>query len=299
MITTSIIALTGFSLSIADVQKTKPEHAVTERKPKNLYQKKFVPKKIKEERKEPKISTKNEAKEALLKKTIRDMTLEELIIAKEYAASQGYKELVVKYIKQMLLLTNDQEQLRLLRLELADLYFQKGSMKEAGKLYRKYVEFYPGSKQRDYAEYKAVLCRFYARLKPPLDQSKTRKAIVLANRYLDASHYKAYANEVTNVREVCYKDLFEYEMDIFHQYLKRDQLIAAQTRLESIKEEFIPVLNNVEPSLIELEGLVAQKRGNSAIATKKLDELTTRFPSYHPKTLLAAIKPPKSYVTLF
>lgn len=272
---------------------------------KKLYQKVFKPKKI-EPKPEKKVAfEKDPRKDQLLKKTIRDMTIEQLTEAKDYARELGDKDLVLKYAERMVMITNDLEQLRSLRLEIPDLHFDNGDMKSASKLYRKYVEFYPGGKgksaeQRDYALYKAVLCRFYARLKPPLDQSKTRKTISLANIYLNRTDsYKKYTDEIFKIRKDCYTDLYEYEMDIVSQYLNLDKLTAAQTRLESIKEEFLPIMGDIEPKLIELEGLVAQKQGKEAVMVKKMEELSKKFPAYNTTLLVAHAKPKKDYVSRF
>lgn len=268
-----------------------------DRKIKKPYQKTFKAKKV------PKtvvvIPQKDIKKDQLLKKPIRDLNLDELIEAKQYAMVHGDKELTIKYIERILAISNNQEDVRASRLELADIYFEKGDMKNSGKLYQKYVQFYPGSQQRDYAEYKSVLCRFYARLKPPLDQSLTRKTISMANRYLDRTDTKHYEDDVTNIRQTCYKDLYEYEMEIVNQYLILEKLMAAQTRLESIKAEFLEVMPEIEPILIEREGIVAQKQGKETVVTQKMDELKQRFPAYNPNLLIAKIKPKKSFVDLF
>jgi outer membrane assembly lipoprotein YfiO len=264
---------------------------------KKPYQKKFKPKKVPK----PIIVTikKDTYKENLLKMPIRDLNIEQLLDAKNYALASQDKELAIKFLEQVITKSNDQEILRTTRLELADLYFDKGDIKHSGKLYRKYVEFYPGSKNRDYAEYKSVLCRFYVRLKPPLDQSKTRKTISLATLYLDRTDKKTYEDDVIKIRQTCYKDLYEYEMNIFNQYINLEKFTAAQTRLESIKQEFLPIMPEIEPMLLEQEGVVAQKQGKETIVVQKKDELSRRFPNYNPTVLIAATQPKKRFIDLF
>ncbi|MGE0206390.1 MAG: hypothetical protein AB7R69_00925 [Candidatus Babeliales bacterium] len=268
------------------------------RKVKPRYPKLFVPKKIIVPKKP--VIVKDAEIEALLKKNTRDLTLDELIKVKDYSKSVGNKDLAITYLERMIVLNTNEELQRLLHLEQADLYFDKAEYKKASKLYQKYVEFYPGGnkgligEQRDYAEYKGILCRFYARLRPPHDQSKTRKTITFANLYLNRSDIdKKHVDDVASMRDQCFKDLYDYEMDIFNQYINLHRFVAAQTRLEAIKEEFLPIMKDIEPKLLELEGLVAQKQGKDKIVAKKLDELTERFPDYKPSTLLAEMKPKK------
>ena len=287
----------NYSYLAADQQKSLPTHTS-----KKLYKKTVIVKNKKPEKKQVTSIERDPTKDRLVKKTIRDMTIEELLIAKEYALALGNKELAIKYIKERLIIEiKDPEQLRNLRLELADLYFEKGDMKKATHCYLEYIKFYPGSKSRDYAEYKAVLSRFYARLKPPLDQTKTRKTINLANRYLQGSELpnKEYSHEVEKIRHDCYEDLYEYERDIVEQYFNLGKLTAAQTRITSIREDFLPMLKNIEPQLIEFEGLLAQKQGKDPAVQEKVAELQQKFPTYAPKKLVVQNKSKKSHANRF
>ncbi|MEX0940242.1 MAG: outer membrane protein assembly factor BamD [Candidatus Babeliales bacterium] len=286
------------------IKKTAPQEKKSDQELTVQITNKRYPKKVvmKKPIKKPQpIVLKDPAKDRLLKKTIRDMTIDELIIAKEYASLHSLQDLVLKYIERLIVLAKDPDLLSSLRLELADIYFEKAEMKKAGKLYLEYVKFYPGSKKRDYAEYKAVLTRFYARLKPPLDQSKTRKTIILANHYLERSNatIKEYTQEIEKMRIECYQDLYEYEVGIFYQYLNRERWIAAQTRLKNIKEELLPAMHDIEPHLLELEGLLAQKQGNETLVNEMLAKLQTNFPKHTPTVFIAHNKTKKSYVDRF
>jgi len=280
------------------------------KKPKGLYQKTFKPKEVPV----PVISQKikNDAQEALIKRPIRDLSLDELWEAKTYVKKQGNNDLAITFLEQFIIKNNSQSDMRLqkARLEIADLYFDKGNLKKAKNEYRKFKEFYPGSKETlkilgedknvvQYSEYKELLCRFYARLKPPLDQTKTRKTIALANVYLDRTGTKDYEKEVVDIRHTCYQDLYEYEFDIFKQYVNLERFTAAQNRLESIKEEFLPLMPEIEPILIEQEGIVAQKQGKDTVVAQKIEELGKKFPTYSPTLLLTAKKPKKSFVDIF
>src|SRR5262249_8186696 len=163
-------------------------------------------------------------------------------------------------------------------------FFQKGDYENAGRLYQDYIEFYRGGKgeiaeQRDEAEYQSVLCRFYARLRPPLDQSKTKETISLADRYLQRTDpYKKYTDEICKIKKECSDDLQAYEIDIVNQYVNLGKFTAAQNRLSLMREDFLPIASDIEPVIIELEGVVAQKQGDEPTVAKKIAELAQRFP---------------------
>lgn len=284
------------SCAAADQQKSLPVRTT-----KKLYKKTVVFQNKKPPKKNVLTVEKDPEKDKLLKKTIRDMSIEELMAAKEYATALGKKELVIKYIKQLILEVKEPELLSNIRLQLADLYFENGDMKKAGHLYLEYIKFYPGSKSSDYAEYKAVLSRFYARLKPPLDQTKTQRTINLANRYLQGSDLpnKEYAHEVEKIRRTCYQDLYEYEKNIVEQYFNLGKITAAQTRIDGIKKEFLPILQEIEPQLIELEGLLAQRQGKDTQVQEKVAELQKKFPAYEPSKLALNTPSKKSHANRF
>ncbi len=246
---------------------------------------------------------KDPQKERILHKKIPSMSLAELQEAKEYVLRFDNTELATQFVQQMLLIhkSDNQEEIRMLRLELADLYFDDGKMKQAGKEYRTYVKFYPGSKEQDTAQYKEILSRFYSRLTPPRDQSITHKTLALANVYLDKPvDQKAYEQDVQKIVKACHQDLYDYEIDIFKQYCTRKQFTGAQTRLAAIKKEFLPIMKQIEPELIEWEGALAQQQGKAEIVAQSIETLKTKFPEYAPTVLVVYQKPKKKdYVTRF
>lgn len=220
-------------------------------------------------------------KKSLLNKDPKELSTEELELAREYALTLKNKLYAIKIIERLILVQTDPEKVRLHRLELANLYFDQQNLKEAGKLYREYVKLYPGSTDRDYAEYKAILCRFHARLKPPRDQSKTYKTLVLTKSYLGSTaHTRIYEKEVRDMQQQCYNDLFDYEKGIieFHCYRKRYQ--AAQIRLETAKQEFLTYNKSLEPQFIDLEIYLAQQQNNQEKVAEKKQELAQKFPLY-------------------
>lgn len=244
------------------------------------------------------------SKDQLLKKPIRDMTLAQLRIAKDYAKEKGNKDLVIKYLERILILTYDQQELCAVRLELADLYFEQKDMEQAGKYYREYVKFYPGSKQRDYAEYKSILTRFYVRLKPPHDPSITKETLILANNYLEHSTLveRKYVEKVQEIRNTCYQELCDYEFNIVNQHLHSGSIAQAQARLKSMKELYLPQVKHIHDigaRILELEGVIAHRMNDIKQVEMVIAHMKQEFPLYTPSMLVAQINPKKSYVDRF
>lgn len=237
-------------------------------------------------------------KENLLSKTIRDMSIDELLTAKKYALGRyNDHELAAKYNEQLVILSKDQELLCQAKLELADFYFDNEKYEKASEAYKAHGQFYPGSDRNDYAKYKHILSLFYKRPRPPQDQSCTKEVIKSADAYLknEMVMRKDYIKQVEELRAVCYQDLWVYESDIIHQYINLNSLQGARTRIANTKIELLPAMPSIEPDLIELEVLVAQQEGNNALADQTSKTLAEKFPDYKPKMLLASSEQPKKY----
>jgi len=235
----------------------------------------------------------------VLRGNIKEMPLAELRERLKIDLERSYQEDALQVIKQILLISTDQEELRELRLELADIYFDLGKMKEAGRLYREYVKLYPGSAEKDYAEYKKILCNFYAQIKPPRDQTRTSKTVDMTISYLNQSpEGQAFREDVQKIQKVCHQDIFEHEKGIFLFYCKQNSLTAAQTRLANIKKHFAST-HLFDPECIELEAYLAQLQGNTELVMQKQLDIETKFPLYNPRLLTSLTTPRNSNVTRF
>ncbi|MGB8467442.1 MAG: tetratricopeptide repeat protein [Candidatus Babeliales bacterium] len=240
------------------------------------------------------------AKDALIKKTIRDMTLDELRAAAEYAEKLSFKEILIKYLERIVILSTNPEELCEARFALAELYFEQKDMKKAGKLYKEYAAFYPGTTRCDEAERKEILCKFYQRNAPPCDMTKTRKTITLANRYLEHSPriHRAHRTEIETVRITCFHELFEYDAYVVNHYVHKKSFNAARTRLTNARQELLSYCADIEPHLLELEGIIAQAEGNQQLVATTLQTLKERFPAFQPTRLVTQLNK-KSYVGIF
>jgi len=133
------------------------------------------------------------------------MTIDELRQASDYAFASDHKELAAEYIERLIKKSNDPEELKDLRLQLADIYFEGGQMKEAFKIYSMYLNLYPGSAHRAYVHYQAILCRFYMSLSSDRDQAFTEEAFRLTQEYADKlkeDHNNIYTTYAQQVEEI-------------------------------------------------------------------------------------------------
>ena len=72
----------------------------------------------------------------------------------------------------MIPLCNDLQEKGNIILELADLYFDCGNLKDAELRYKEFYTFYPGNTSIEYAHYKAILCSFHTII--PLTEIRQR-----------------------------------------------------------------------------------------------------------------------------
>lgn len=221
-----------------------------------------------------------------LPRHIKDMNREELIKGREYCIELGYMDLAIKYLERLIIVTENVNELKKYRIELADYYFEAGEFEKAGKLYAQYLEYYPGSIQREYVEYKIILCRFYATLQSDRDQSKTKETLILTQNYLEKSDiYTTYIQDVQQIQHASYIKLVEAETEIVQFYLRRNKYKAAENRLAHIKNDYLRYAQEYEPNILKLEIQLAEAQGHTGIANQKQTELATRFPENIPLTM--------------
>lgn len=223
------------------------------------------------------------------KKTLRNMNFAELEAFKEKCLTANDRYNAIRTLERMVPICTDLEKLKTILLELADLLFEDGKLEAAGKMYREFVKYYPGNQKVEYALYKAVVCKFYVILDAERDQSSTRDAIELANKFLEREEiFVNYSKEVHTMRERCYERLFDSEVSIFNFYCDRGRYKSARTRIANIRKEFIPLLPTCDPYLITLELHLAQQAKDVPWMQEKQKELNERFPTYQPGKIARA-----------
>ena len=174
---------------------------------------------------------------------MRYMNFQEMGERKNLLVSYNDKYTAIKYAEKMIPLCNDLQEKGNIILELADLYFDCGNLKDAELRYKEFYTFYPGNTSIEYAHYKAILCSFHTIYSPDRDQTKTKETLVLTTEFLkNNEQFSTYRKEVFNVHSQCQKQIFDSEASIFHFYLNRDSFKAAQKRLEKLEKDFVDVL---------------------------------------------------------
>ena len=185
-------------------------------------------------------------------KTLRYMNFEEMGKRKDLLVSFNDKFTAIKYVEKMIPLCNDLEEKGSLILELADLNFDYGNLKEAELRYKEFYTFYPGNKSVEYAHYKAILCGFNTILSPDRDQTKTKETLTLTTDFLkNHERFTTYRKEVFNIHRRCQRHLFDGEASVFQFYLNQNSFKAAQKRLEKLEKDFVELLHDA-PSQIAL-----------------------------------------------
>lgn len=226
-------------------------------------------------------------KSTLLKMNPKTMSAPQLTQAKILALQDENLPLAATYLEHLITQSTDQMVLKDARLELADIQFDLGKMDKAAQYYSTFVLLYPGSCQAEYAEYKAILCRFYAMMSPDRDQTKTKEALALARAYLENGVYHEYKQQVQDIKTQCLTRLFESEQYIFDYHINQGNLTGAKQRMMAIRKEYEEIMAQIEPHILSLEIRLAIAQGNDEVRTTKETELLAKYPEQG-KTLLAS-----------
>lgn len=209
----------------------------------------------------------------------------------------------VMYLKEIIKKSKDSEEIRKLKLEIADIHFENGNLKKAETFFAEYLDLYPGSEQTEYVHYKRTLCLFYQTLKVDQDQGPTRQAIELADAYLEKGlAFKKYRDDIREIRTYCYNMLYQNEAVVFDFYMKKNtkkSLTAAENRLAYIKTEYQTKLPAIEPEVIRLEIRLAQAQGKKEVYNERLAYLEKKYPEQTKSARLAKTNTKKAYINRF
>ncbi len=206
-------------------------------------------------------------------KAIKELTFLELDAAKNALIEEGDLLGALRYAERMLVVTTDLQQLKELRIEIADLNFDQGNLEEAENLYTEYLSFYPGSDLAEYASYKGILSCFYQTLSSDRDQSKTTQTVELAQKFLKQPSYKNYTDDVNVIKHQCVVKNFESELNVCNFYIEQDKFKSAEQRLTDLKEKYKDHELPFIIQLVTVESQLAQKQGNNELAQQKHQEL--------------------------
>lgn len=236
----------------------------------------------------PKISYSRKEKDIIRKeakkfqsKILKTFTEPELRRAADLCLALDWKDEAIKYLQKLEKISKNTTVVKNVKLEIADITFLKGDLKEAGKLYDEYSSLYPGDKEKAaYAQYKGILSNYYCMLTNDRDQTRTLKTIALADSFLEhkSSLFKKYASYVRSIKTNCFTHLYEHESHIFEFYFKKKSYKAAKTRLASMHTNLLPHLPQIEAPLLQYEYRIAQAEKDTQRALKIATDIAHRFP---------------------
>lgn len=191
---------------------------------------KEVPKQRKRRRK------KKEKKAAV---SFNTMTYEQLIERKNILVAENNLTTAIKFLKRILTLCKNANDLADHMIELADLLFKLENYKKAVGIYRDFIRLYPGDSRIEYALYRAVCSSWKCTHSPDRDQTPTHETIELAKEFLRRkSVFKNHVEEVKTILADCYKKLVESELNICSFYRDRGQTDLMEKRFAMIEEDW-------------------------------------------------------------
>lgn len=239
---------------------------------------------------------------ALDKKPLKLMTEKELRKIADLALKLGWQDEAVKFLTRLMALLKSTIAIKNIKLEIADINFERGALKLAASGYEEFLKLYPGDKKAEYAQYKGLLSNFYTMLSADRDQTPTLNTIKLADAFLEKSDtYKQYNNDVKAIKERCYYALYDHEVTVFEYYMKKGSPKAAETRLVSLKNSYQGLLPDTQPKNLHMEYRVALAKNDTTGAQKVYKKLANLYPNYTKK--LAHNAPAKKrlidYVSFF
>ncbi len=233
------------------------------------------------------------------RKSYKDIPFNELTVLIDcYLSLQNYDEALI-VIKQAFNSTKDSAQRRTLKLQEADTLFKKMSYKNAIEVYEDFRTLYPGAhKEAEYALYKEIIAQYFLTPSSDRSQTKTIDTRNLTQLYQDKGN-KTYLAQVIEIQQHCDRKLYEHELGIFEFYLKDKKYEAAQGRLATIKNTYVPRLPNLKPDALYLEYRLAYAQGLTKDASTVLAKMNRDFPSFMKTAKREEPHNDKKYVSRF
>ncbi len=195
------------------------------------------------------------------KKLIKEMKFEEAVAAVHYYQKENKLNLEIKALERAITLGNNHEQLRDLRLRLADAYYTYGNLEKARTLYKEYLTLYPRSQKRDQVLYKTIKASYKSTLTSDRDQALTHETIDLINDFLKRPGISPkYSAKATELAQQCYAKLCQYDLHVGKTYIDLYKynahtplLTAAENRLKHLKQEYLPYIHTTPHEIIAFE----------------------------------------------
>ena len=202
--------------------------------------------------------------------TFNNMTYEQLIARKNTLIAEDNIATAIKFLKRILTLCKNANDLADHMIELADLLFKEENYKKAVGIYRDFVKLYPGDSRVEYVLYRAVISSWNCTLSPDRDQTPTHDTIELATEFLTRSDlFTLHKEEVKTIREQCHKKIVESELNVCSFYRDRGQMELMEKRIAMIEEDWRPIF---QPTTTMIMAFRDPEATNAISITPALEE---------------------------
>lgn len=232
---------------------------------------------------------------------LKKMTEAQLRKSADLALSLNMFDDALRYLARLITQTKNTKVVKEVKLEIADINFNRGALKLSAEGYDEFLRLYPGDKYAEYAQYKGLLSNYYSIQPPDRDQTATHNTVRLAQEFLEKSSvYKKYNEDVKIILSSCYERLYDHEVIIFNYYMEKASFKAAKTRLAAIEKSYNSKLPHYAPNILHLKYTLAQAEGKKEEAQEIYYKLANNFPSYTLKMALDTTQKEttkKDYVT--
>lgn len=218
----------------------------------------------------------------IVSKQAKDMSFQEALRARDYYQEQNDTSMMIKCAQRMLAVGGDQETMRKTNLQLAQVFLDEGKFDKAQKHALDYQTLYPGTPESKLAHYINIKANFLSTLSADRDQTKTEKAIELAQNFVTKySTDTEYKSSVNDMLEVCYRKLLTREINIINSYLSKynyykvnGPLIAAYNRLGYIKSKLLPYVKCEAELITQVELAIAKAASETPEVLKAIQSAT-------------------------
>lgn len=217
-------------------------------------------------------------------------TVPELIERKEYLLGVGNQEDAIKYLKKLITVAENQDEIKKFRFELSNLYLDLKRFKKAVDGFSEYVIYYPGDKHAEYAAYSEILCLDVLRNDASRDQSFTKNLISKAKTFLANDGYKRYVKFVNIIFDDALEDLYNSEVLKFDFYARRKKIKSLENILSSIEKEILAHTTKFNKDYLELKKDLEFIKDGKDYVPRSVRPKIEKLPQY---------KKPKSFKSRF
>jgi outer membrane protein assembly factor BamD (BamD/ComL family) len=211
-------------------------------------------------------------------KHFKMMSYEELKVKRDELLAQNKKFPAINYVERMLDQTKDLNEIRELRIMLADLYFETEDYPKAQKKFAEFKTFYPNHPKTEHASYKEIESAWLLSTSPDRDQTKSHEIIDLANEFLKNVNYVEKREAVKQIKKEAQVKILCQEINTIEFYLKDKNTKAVAKRIEFIKDKFKELIDEkilvIEP-IQEYHDAVAS--GDKTRISKARNDLHTCY----------------------